>query len=471
MRNTLLLLVAALSLLPSAWAQERPNIIFILTDDQAPWALGAAGNTDAHTPNMDRLAHEGARFTNFFVATPVCSPSRVELLTSRYGSEAGITDWISPSPGTKRADESQLGLDPALPTWVRTLRDAGYRTGLVGKWHLGSQDRYHPSLFGYDRFYGFREGGAKALDPELEDDGAVATVEGYTSDLLTDKALDFIRHGAGEGKPFLLSLHHRSPHAPYMPVPEEDWATVKDKSLTLPHPDTPNLDTTRIEKCMREYLASVAGVDRSLGRVMALLDELDIAKNTVVIFTSDHGYNIGHHGILHKGNGAWITTDEKKDVPRPNMWDTSLRTPTLLRWPGKVAPGRVIDQCITNLDWYPTLVAMTGGAVPESAGTHGRSFLPLLLGEDQPWDNTFYGQYAMHHYADADMHMIRTPEWKLVRDFLRTGAGELYDLKNDPEEAHNRIDDPALAAVREKLDVELKSRMEGLRPVERSKGD
>src|SRR5690606_14875670 len=127
---------------------QRPNILFILTDDQAAWAMTNAGNPDADTPAMDRLAAEGAKLTNCFVTTPVCSPSRVGLLTSRYGSETGITDWISPRPGPNRRDESQLGLDPAVPTWVRALRDAGYRTGLVGKWHLGTQDHFLPKHFG-----------------------------------------------------------------------------------------------------------------------------------------------------------------------------------------------------------------------------------------------------------------------------------------------------------------------------------
>ena len=149
----------------AAAQQSRPNILFVYTDDQAPWALGASGNPQAHTPNMDRLAAEGAYLTNSFVTTPVCSPSRVGLLCSRYGSEMGITDWINPKL------EPDLGLDPSTPTWARDLQRAGYTTGLVGKWHLGIQDHQHPSLFGYQEFTGFRPGGNKTKDPELEVNG------------------------------------------------------------------------------------------------------------------------------------------------------------------------------------------------------------------------------------------------------------------------------------------------------------
>lgn len=439
-------------------AEGRPNILFILTDDQGAWAMGNENNPDADTPGMDRLAAEGAKFSNFFVTTPVCSPSRAGLLTSRYGSEVGITDWLSPKARPDASDESQLGLDPALPTWVRHLRDAGYQTGLVGKWHLGLRDEFLPSAFGYDFFYGFRGGGAPVVDPELEHDGVVAVERGLVSDLVTDKALAFIQAAAEQDAPFLLSLHYREPHAPWTPVAEADEAHVKDRTLTLPDPDVPNLDREKMEKSMREYLASTAGVDRNLRRILHLLDEYGLDRNTIVIFTSDHGYNVGHHGVLHKGNATWLTKGGEPSGRRPNMWDTSLRVPVLVRWPGVVKPGTVVTECITNLDWFPTLLAMAGLAPAPGDQIHGRNFLPLLEGESIPWDNDFYGEYAMHHGADADMRMYRTPEWKLMRDFRRPGMDELYDLKNDPGETKNLIDDPAFATIRATLSGKLNAR-------------
>lgn len=453
---TLLILFALMPL--HTQANTRPNILFILTDDQGAWAMGNEDNPDASTPGMDRLAAEGAKFSHFFVATPVCSPSRAELLTSRYGSEVGITDYISPQPSDTHAGEAHLGLNPALPTWVAGLRDVGYHTGLIGKWHEGTDDQFQPKYFGYDTFYGFRGGGANVIDPILEKNGVVAEEKGLTSDLIADKAIAFLKEAAANAGSFALSVHFREPHAPWTPVAEADEAHLKDRVLTLPNPDVPNLDRETMEKSMRKYLASVAGVDRNLRRILGVLDETGLARNTVVIFTSDHGYNVGHHGVLHKGNAIWLTKGGEPSGRRPNMWDTSLRVPVLVRWPGVVTPGSVINECITNLDWFPTLLAMAGEKPKEGALIRGRNFLPLLRGESIPWENDFYGEYAMHHGADADMRMYRTPEWKLMRDFRRPGKDELYDLKNDPGETKNLIDDPAYAAKREELSEKLNAR-------------
>ena len=440
-------------------AADQPNILFIYTDDQAAWALGSV-NPDFHTPNLDRLFAQGAVLANAFVTTPVCSPSRVGLLTSRYGSEVGITDWINPRGGEHQRKEEDLGLDPALPTWVRQLRDAGYATALVGKWHLGTQDRFHPSEFGYEQFIGFRAGGNKVESPELEVDGEPRVVPGLTTDVLTDFAVDVLRDVADK-EPFLLSLHYRAPHAPWRPVAEADDAPYAGRELTLPNPDVPNLDTERIERIMREYAASVTGLDRNVGRLLGVLEELGLAQNTIIVFTSDHGYNIGHHGLLHKGNGGWITTD-KRDIPfhdprvtRPNMFDTSLRVPAVVVWPGKIKAGTAVDEVVTNLDWYPTLLRLAGLEPPAEATIHGRDFSPLLRGEDIAWEDAFYGEYAQHHYTEADLRMWRTPEWKLVRDFLRPGHDELYHLARDPGETRNLIDAPEYAETLAELDQEL----------------
>ncbi len=422
----------------------RPNILFVYTDDQAAWALGASGNPDAHTPNMDRLAAEGVLCTNAFVTTPVCSPARATLLTSRHGTELGITDWICPEDRPHRRDESMLGLYPGTPTWARDLQSAGYATALIGKWHLGTQDVFHPTNFGYDYFYGFREGGAKPKDPMLEVDGVEQEVPGLTTDILTDAALAWMRK-RDAAEPFLLSLHYRAPHGPWLPVANEDLAALDGKAMTVPEPDFPDLDTERVQRVMREYLASVAGVDRNLGRVLALLDELGIRDNTIVIFTSDHGYSIGHHGLLAKGNAGWITHAARgrphHEKVRPNLFDHSLRVPLIVRWPEMLKAGAKMETVVTNLDWYPTLLAMAGLGAPTHPGIRGRDFLPLLRGETISWDETFYGEYSIHHYAEADLRMIRTPEGKLVRDYRNPGKDEAYDLATDPEEHQNQIGD------------------------------
>ena len=159
---------------------RKPNILFIFTDDQAPWALGASGNPLAKTPHMDRIAREGAYLPNAYTVTPVCSPSRAALMTSRYGTEVGITDWIHPRR------EAKLGLDPKFPVWPRELKKAGYRTALVGKWHLGRQDNQHPTRYGFDHFMGHRQGGWSPVNPTLEKDGTNRKFEGLTADVLAD---------------------------------------------------------------------------------------------------------------------------------------------------------------------------------------------------------------------------------------------------------------------------------------------
>ncbi len=188
-------------------AKTWPNIVFILADDHAAWAWGTSGNEQIATPNMDRIAREGARLPNAFVATPVCSPARAELMTSRYSTELGITDWINATweaPHLLHPLEPDLGLDPSTVTWTEVLDAAGYATGLFGKWHLGMLDQFHPTRTGYDEFFGFRDGGTSPTDPILEEDGEPKAFKGFTTDIITDHALGFISEHRGE--PFMLSV-------------------------------------------------------------------------------------------------------------------------------------------------------------------------------------------------------------------------------------------------------------------------
>ena len=454
--------VVLLGLVPlCARTAERPNIVFVLTDDQAPWAVGASGNAQAITPNMDRLFREGAYLKNTYVTTPVCSPSRASLMASRYGSELGVTDWIHPKK------EPELGLDPAVVTWPEVLHGVGYHTGLVGKWHLGVPDRFHPTRSGFDYFMGFREGGARTKNPVLEAGGEKKTFEGLTADILTDHALEFLARNK-DRNPFLLCLHYRAPHGRYLPVADEDMAPYKDREMKLPNPDYPKLDVTKAKRLMKEYLASVRSVDRNLGRLLKTLDDHDLTQNTVVIFSSDHGYNMGHNGVWHKGNGHWILTDPPPattNIPkgqRPNMFDHSLRVPTAVRWPGVVRPGTVIEQTATFLDWYPTLVAIAGAKLPEGEKIRGRDLGQLLRGKAPPdWDNELYAEYSTHHQSKTHMRMYRTARWKLIRDYLNPERDELFDLAADPAESTNRIHDdtPEVRQAIAKLDARLKEKL------------
>ncbi len=432
------LLALAVSLLSGvAAAADRPNILFLFTDDQAPWALGLSGHPYASTPNLDKLFKRGAYLTNAFTVTPVCSPSRAALLTGRYGTELGITDWLNPSR------EPHRGLDPSQSSWADDLKAASYTTGLVGKWHLGLDDRFHPKQFGFDYFMGLRGGGTTPANPTLEKDGEERKFYGLTTDILTSDALEFLRRNKEEQ--FALAVHYRAPHARWLPVADEDWAPFDKLDPEPPHPDFPDLDTERVKRMTREYLASVKGVDRNVGRILALLDELGITQSTVIIYSSDHGYSMGHNGIWHKGNGHWVLTKNPPatanipDGQRPNMWDNSIRVPTAVVWPGVIEPGVRITQTVSNLDWRPTLAEIAGAAVQEGAVIRGRSIVRLLRGRTEGWDNDFYAEYSTQHQSRTDMRMYRTPRWKLIRDFLNPERDELYNLSDDPEETNNLI--------------------------------
>lgn len=436
-------------------AISRPNILFILTDDQGPWALGITQQSEARTPNLDRLCRQGVYFANAFCTTPVCSPSRASILTSRYGSEVGITDWIHPKK------EPEVGLSTDFLTWPQVLRQAGYVTGLIGKWHLGSQPRFHPRQHGFEYFFGFLEGSSAPFDPVLEENGQPISCRGYHCDILTDKALEFIsKH---QNKPFALCVHYREPHAPYVPQPENDAAIFRKLDIRPPDPDIPNLNVALVTKALRGYLGCVHAVDRNVGRLLGHLERLGLSDRTLVIFTSDHGYNIGHHGIWHKGNGTWVITKPPpgtRDIPagiRPNMFDTSLKVPTIMCWPGRIVAGRTVQHTVTHLDWFPTICAAAQVQMPPETVLRGRNILALLDGRVKDWDDDYFGEYSMHIDARTHMRCYRTPRWKLVRDFLHPERDEFYDLAKDPEERNNLIHDTrkevreAIQALHERL--------------------
>ncbi len=441
---------------------QKPNVVFILTDDQAPWALGLSGHPHADTPHLDKLFKQGMWLKKSYVVTPVCSPSRTSLMTSRYGSELGVTDWIHPR------NEPDLGLNPKTVTWTEAMQSAGYRTGLVGKWHLGVPDKFHPTETGFDYFMGFRTGGNKVIRPTLEVNGKDQQVDGYTYDILTDDALRFIDRN--KDRTFLLCLHYRAPHTAWLPQPDSDRKPFENLDPKIPNPDFPNLDVERVKRMTRDYLGSVKGIDRNVGRVLKHLDQLQLAENTIVVFTSDHGYSMGHNGIWHKGNGHWalkpapaVTNPNIPRNQRPNMYDNSIFVPTAVRWPGKIAPNSTLDLPVANLDWYPTLLNLTGVPLPKGETIRGRDITPALMGKEIEWPDVCYGEYSTHHQSKTHMRMIRTSNWKLVRDFLNPERDELFDLKNDPAESRNVIGQKKNAVVVRELHTQILTRMKAVK--------
>ncbi|MDQ8192937.1 sulfatase-like hydrolase/transferase [Coraliomargarita sp. SDUM461004] len=443
---------------------KKPNVIFIVCDDMGEWAMGCSGHPNALTPNLDRLARDGTRLSNHFSASAVCSPSRACLLTGKYSLEVGIPDILCTGEG--------VGLDPKYTTTAKAFQKEGYRTALVGKWHLGDDDRYHPTQHGYDSFTGFRIGGEEgplsSKDPGIEIDGTYQKVEGYTSDILTDHALDFIETKDSES-PFFLSLHFWAPHAnqgvstedgdrTWHPLKDEDWDPFKDLTPEVPNPNYPKLDINRIQRMTREYLASVHSVDRNIGRLIRALESTGTLDDTIIVFTSDNGYNIGHNGIWHKGNGWWILTDNRGD--RPNLYDHSMRVPAIISYPNCVKAGQVCDHPNTSMDWFPTLMDFAGIKTKANWELRGESIASILKGERSLTDRPIFGQYQMWdwHQTGAAMRSWRTNEWKLMLDLKETVPNEFYDLRNDPNEAINiyNSEDPSIKAAQVAMERSLR---------------
>ena len=430
-------------------AAEAPrlNIVSIVTDDQSEWSIGAYGNRESRTPNMDRLARDGVRFVNAFTCTPVCSPSRASFLTGRYGTQLGVTDWITPKQG-----KDGVGLPTKTVTWPKILQQQGWRTGLIGKWHLGDMAHNHPTQLGFDTFFGAVGGSFKPKDPELEIDGKLTSMEGFGADILTDAALRFIE--TNRAGPFALLIHYREPHMPYGPVPNVDAAPFTNLDPTVPPASGTN--SAQVKQWTRAYYAAIHSVDRNLGRILALLDELKLSTNTIVMFTSDHGYMIGHHGLHSKGNAYRICKVAGAGrQTRPNMFEESIRIPWILRWPGVTKPGQKISQRVSNLDTYATVLGMLGLKARSENKQEGIDLSPLLRGKRFTPHDAIYAQYDLRNEAVDSMRMVRTRDWKLVRHYFADGADELFNLRDDPGELKNLFGTPAHAKAQARLQKQL----------------
>jgi choline-sulfatase len=421
------------------------NVITILTDDQALWAMGVYGNREIQTPAMDRLARQGARFTHAFSASGVCTPSRVAILTGLYPTQVGMTDV----PGRRDPDD---GLPRGVPTWSRALQKHGYRVGLIGKWHLGRTPDHFPTNYGIDYFFGFLRGVNRPVDPILTRDGAPKVFPGPTPDILTDDAIRFIEEN--RSRPFALMLHYRAPHAPHLPVPDVDLAPLKELDPTVPvvpadrdldddqepaSPEAIALHVKLLKEKMRAYYASVHSVDRNLDRLLARLDELDLSRKTIVLFTSDQGYMFGHRGLKGKGAAQPIRNHTlADDVFVINLYDHSVRVPLLIRWPGVVNPGTVIEQLTSHIDIYPSILGMLEIKESLDPRQQGKDFSVLLHGGKPDWRDAVFAEYTSDQVGQAGfVRMVRTRNWKLVRTHLNPAGNQLFDLAKDPEEMTN----------------------------------
>lgn len=448
MRIWMLLLAAMVNA-----AAERPNILFIMTDDHAAHAISAYGSRINQTPQIDRLAKEGMLFKNCFAVNAICTPSRAAILTGKYSHKNGV-------PVFNRFDGSQWSVQ-------KDLKKAGYQTAMIGKWHLTSDP------VGFD-YWNILPGQGLYHDPAMIEMGQRKKLRGYATDLITDITIDFLKK-RDPSKPFLVFSHHKAPHREWSPdekhakmyedveIPEpptfnDDYATRSaaaseatmriDQHLTARDlkGKTPSagLDARGVKKWkyqqyIKDYLRCVASVDDNVGRLLDYLEEAGLAKNTVVIYTSDQGFFLGDHNWYDKRF----------------MYEESLRMPFLVRFPGRVAAGSTTEAMALNVDFAPTFLELAGLRAP--AEVQGRSLAPILEGRTPgDWRKSMYYRYY-HYPGDHQVqphYGVRTERHKLIY-FNRIDQWELFDLHTDPHELRNAYADPAYADTVKALKAEL----------------
>jgi len=458
-----------MSSMPSS--QKRPNIVLILTDDHASHAIGAYGSVVNTTPRIDEIAEAGVRLENCFCTNALCTPSRASILTGTYSHVNGVTTLETP-------------IDASQPTFVSQLREAGYRTGIVGKWHMGEGPGHDPE--GFDYWAVLRDQG-EYFDPQILTSDGVRIVPGYATDVITDLALGWLESLSGE-EPWCLLIHHKAPHRPWepdekhkgmyadpIPLPatfDDDYATRSSAAhraamriadhltltdLKVAPPEGLTYEQAAVwkyQRYMEDYLACVASVDDNVGRVIDWMRERDVFDDTLTMYTSDQGFFLGDHGWFDKRF----------------MYDESLRMPLVLSCPSRIpARQEPLTQIVTNVDFAQTILDAAGIAPHERM--QGVSIWRQLTDDPHaPTRDAMYYRYFenddINHHAFAH-YGIRTDRHKLIY-FYNDGLGlpgssphtyppewEMYDLEADPHELRNIYHDPAHRALREQLTAQL----------------
>ncbi len=438
---------------------SRPNIIFILSDDQGAWAAGCMGNRDLHTPNIDALAQSGCVLDNFFCVSPVCSPARASLLTGTIPSAHGVHDWLRSGnidaerfasldhPAYREEKKPIRYLDGQI-CYTDVLAANGYNCALSGKWHLG--DSINPQ-HGFNRWYTIGMGGCDYMAADMVEHGGITIERGqYVTDLITDKALTFLDEMAQDDKPFYLSVHYTAPHSPWEAEhhPPAYIGMYEHCSFDgVPDvPEHPNCTwrgfhgTPKRREALRGYYAAITAMDANIGRIIDFVDRHGLRDNTMIIFTADNGMNMGHHGIWGKGNGTF---------PQ-NMYDTSVKVPFVISHPGVIPPGTRRAAMLSAYDVFPTILELAGCDTRVHVNLPGHSMVPALAGDDCADDAVVvYDEYG-------PVRMIRTQTHKYVHRYPY-GPHEFYDLVNDPDEQCNLYGDTAYEASV----LELRRRLEG----------
>ncbi|MGH7665131.1 MAG: sulfatase family protein [Gemmatimonadaceae bacterium] len=417
------------------------NVVFILSDDHRYDFMGFMERAPdfLETPAMDRMAAEGAHVQNAFVTTSLCSPSRASILTGQYAHRHGVVDNTSPIP-------------PGTEFFPQYLQRAGYATAYMGKWHMGESEGSDQPRAGFDRWVSFR-GQGTYTDPLLNVDGERRKEEGYTTDILTDYALDWLRQRRAESgdKPFFLILSHKATHAEFVPAPRhrDRYASAAiEYPATMMKTDRNMLALPRwaraqrygwhgvdyayhgqfeFDEFYRRYAETLLALDESIGRILDYLEESGLARSTLVIYTSDNGFSLGEHGLIDKRHA----------------YEESIRVPMLAWAPGVIEPGSKIEGMVRNIDIAPTMLDLAGAQAPWKMD--GRSVLPLLRGDSAAWSTEllyeYYWEYAFPH--TPTVFALRDDRYKFIFYHGIWDTNELFDLETDPDERHNLIAVPA----------------------------
>ena len=451
MKFFLSLLIGVVSFLNiSAYADQNWNIVAIVPDDHSQRAMGAYGDEQAVTPNFDRLASQGVRFSNAYAAAPVCSPSRAAFFSGKYPSQVGVNDFLMLNE--KYADR---GLDKTAILWPQILKGNGYKTGLIGKWHLGEAAQRHPTRRGFDYFVGYDQD-SKAFDPILDVNGKIGEVAGHTSNIFVDHAKEFLAQN--KDNKFALTLTFREPQLPWYAVPQEDLDAVAHIDPDVP--ETPGVDKAWLKMMTKNNYAAIHALDRAVGDILDELDRLGLSENTIVLYVGDHGMLIGHHGYFGRGAVGAIAGDEVVGSENiANLFDEAIKIPMIIRWPGNSNKNISVDYPVSNTDIFPTILSMLNINVPDQVEPEGKDLTPLLLGKNQGPSKPVFAQYNMENFGIAHLRMVRFENWKLVKRFgLNANADlvdELYNVKNDPGEYDNLISHKAYQNIRHDLEEML----------------
>lgn len=435
----------------------QPNILVFFTDDHGQWASSPYGNSEIISPTMQWLADTGARMDEAFTPTPVCSPARACFHTGRIASQHGIHDWLQEGPSETGSHPDHPGLR-GQPVLAALLKEAGYHTGLVGKWHCGHEEEPHPA---WDTWFTNARGTNARFGTQVFYEGTdTQTFQGHQETILTDRALRFLRErsSADPDSPFFLFVGYTNTHTPhtgesdpfvhqyrhcsFRDIPNEPYKGQNGFPRIAPfNPQEPQ----RREQ-LAQYYAAVHAVDQQMARIVAELENLGQLDHTLILYTSDHGHMNGHHGLHTKGNAT---------IPL-NFLDESIRVPLLLRWPNKIPPAQIHPFPVDHCDVFATLIDAAGlpsTSIAAQVTSPGKSFLPYLQHNEQP---THWRSHQICEYAYS--RMIRTPNAKLIRRAptkVTSFPDEFYDLSNDPRETNNVINQPQYAQTIQHFDQHL----------------